>query len=428
MQDFVPLGTGNSRSLKSSVSAGTTWEQALEMLRNGTFPIDIGNVNDSGVAQKGTPLNKANLLDDLTASRYDLGSTATVDDVLSEIANRLALISGNMASITATVQDTAGNPLQGVVVYGIFDEDGYAVQTNTSGVASGYISEGQTTVSITGYADIQNFSTVLTIVKGSSYTETFTVTTQNFLKVLSTQLLKFSGNVEQVDVSVGGGGGAAAAAKDYGPDFPQEPTSFYASGGGGAGGYCTVSYDVAFSPNVEYQAVVGAGGQSAGADGGQSSFLGIAANGGSGGSQGSRETGGGQGGAGNGNGGNGTYTINSDSSAKPGSPGAQGTVSAFSSFTATIVYGGGGGSGAAATASSPASGGAGANFGGDGGGITSRYNGAGDGQNGQDGYGGGGGSGAVQYESTGDDYGNQGNHGKGGSGCIAIRMHLKSAA
>lgn len=83
MQDFVPLGTGNSRSLKSAVPAGTTWEQALAMLRNGTFPIDIGAVNEAGVSQKGTPLNKATLLKDATALLFGLTTEAVPDDVFA---------------------------------------------------------------------------------------------------------------------------------------------------------------------------------------------------------------------------------------------------------------------------------------------------------------------------------------------------------
>lgn len=89
MQDFVPLGTGNSRNLKSSISTGTTWEQALEMLRNGTFPIDIGAVNDSGVAQKGTPLHKATLLSAETEALYPgLPENPVPDDVFAYLGTK----------------------------------------------------------------------------------------------------------------------------------------------------------------------------------------------------------------------------------------------------------------------------------------------------------------------------------------------------
>ena len=89
MQDFVPLGTGNSRSLKSAVPAGTTWEQALAMLRNGTFPIDIGAVNDSGVAQKGTPLHRATLLSAETEALYPgLPENPVPDDVFALLGTK----------------------------------------------------------------------------------------------------------------------------------------------------------------------------------------------------------------------------------------------------------------------------------------------------------------------------------------------------
>lgn len=83
MQNLVHLGTGNSRLMKSNIPAGTTWEQALAMLRGGTFPYDIGGLNQAGISQAGTPLNKDTLLKDATAALYGLGSDAVPDDVFS---------------------------------------------------------------------------------------------------------------------------------------------------------------------------------------------------------------------------------------------------------------------------------------------------------------------------------------------------------
>ena len=67
MKDLVPKGTGNSRYLKSAVPANTTHEELINLLRNGTFPIDFNGLNTAGIEQEGTPLNKANLLTDNTA-------------------------------------------------------------------------------------------------------------------------------------------------------------------------------------------------------------------------------------------------------------------------------------------------------------------------------------------------------------------------
>lgn len=83
MKDFIPKGTGNSRWMKSSIPTGTTWEEALAMLRAGTFPFDLNGVNSAGVAQMGDALNKANLLPDAVGALYGLGADAVVKDVLT---------------------------------------------------------------------------------------------------------------------------------------------------------------------------------------------------------------------------------------------------------------------------------------------------------------------------------------------------------
>ena len=141
MQDFVPLGTGNSRSLKSAVPAGTTWEQALAMLRNGTFPIDIGAVNEAGVSQKGTPLNKATLLRDETASALGLPNTAVPDDVFGALTGSLkshwefieCLSNLNSMSGTWTAPDLFDGNNYDLGVYEIGGGGSGALCVNTSG-------------------------------------------------------------------------------------------------------------------------------------------------------------------------------------------------------------------------------------------------------------------------------------------------------
>lgn len=87
MKNFVPLGTGNSRLMKSSITAGTTWEQARAMLIAGTFPYDTGQLNAAGISQQGDPLNKNTLLKDATAQSYGLGTDAVPDTVLEKLAS-----------------------------------------------------------------------------------------------------------------------------------------------------------------------------------------------------------------------------------------------------------------------------------------------------------------------------------------------------
>lgn len=366
-------------------------------------------------------INKASLLTDETEKiLFGNADDRTVDDAFNMISRKLSLIMQNVAELTLTVQDSAGHGIPGVLITNLFDDAGNPVYTNSGGAASGYIPEGNTTISITGYADIENYSETIAVVKGEAYTKTWTVTTRDFLKITSTQNVKFSGNVTRVDATVvgGGGGGAGGSATQY--------ANF--AGAGGGGGYCVVQENVSFQPRTDYQAKVGAGGKggngagnnastaTAGTKGGQSSFLGISAEGGGGGNIGE---GGAQGGAGNGKGGNSPSTYNTN-----GLNGANGSVLGYSSFTETVRYGGGGASSAFGESREIYGGTGGEGYGGDGGRyspglpISSTA--------GVNGYGGGGAGGYAEKYESGSGIVESGRD--GGSGCIAIRMHLASAA
>ena len=90
MQDFIPNGTGNSRYLKSVASFLTDYPNYAAFaaaLIAGTLPLDLNGVNPSGYSQLGTPLNKANLLDDATATALEL-SDQTVNGALLKLNER----------------------------------------------------------------------------------------------------------------------------------------------------------------------------------------------------------------------------------------------------------------------------------------------------------------------------------------------------
>lgn len=90
MKDFVPLGSGNSRFLKTVNNAKTlypTYDAFLNALVDGTLPIDLNGINSAGVAQMGTALNKANLLTDATAAALGLTGDPTVNDALGYLAD-----------------------------------------------------------------------------------------------------------------------------------------------------------------------------------------------------------------------------------------------------------------------------------------------------------------------------------------------------
>lgn len=88
MKDMVTNGTGNSRYLKTSLASGTTWESALAMLREGTFPIDLNGLNNGGITQLGSAYSKANVLPDDVCALLGLNSTtAEPKDAFGVVAN-----------------------------------------------------------------------------------------------------------------------------------------------------------------------------------------------------------------------------------------------------------------------------------------------------------------------------------------------------
>lgn len=91
MKDFVSLGNGDSRYLKSNIPSNTTLAQLITMLRNGTFPFDFNGINPAGIAQIGTGLNKENLLNDDTAAMLGFSESddPTVNDAFQRTDRRI---------------------------------------------------------------------------------------------------------------------------------------------------------------------------------------------------------------------------------------------------------------------------------------------------------------------------------------------------
>ena len=372
--------------------------------------INASELNDltQTVATHSTDYLRDETLKDDTKSEFGFDSSAVPDDLFSNLNTRIKLIQKETAQMTLTVKTQNGNPLPNIVINGITDEDGNIVKTNTSGVASGYVKDGSRYLQINGYADVDNFTKQYTFTKGSAYTDTWTVTTQNFRTYGSSQSVKFSSNVTRVDVSVGGGGSGAY--------------SYYrtATGAdGGAGGYSNSKENVSFSPETYYNITVGAGGAAYGGGGGISSFLGVNASGAP------AHNGGGA--TGNGSGGKGGYANNA-SNYSPGGAGGAGSGFIYTSFTGqSNGYGGGGGGGGYRNyniedvTGGMYGGGGGSPGGGAGNNAPSSPNTVSSAVNGTNGFGGGGGGGGI-YRNYSSEL--RCNCGTGGSGAVAIRMHL----
>lgn len=85
-------GNGNSRYLKTvgeALSLYPTYEDFLQAMIAGTFPVDFNGINKDGWTQRGTPLNKANLLSDTVISTLGLstGANSTPNDAFNVLAN-----------------------------------------------------------------------------------------------------------------------------------------------------------------------------------------------------------------------------------------------------------------------------------------------------------------------------------------------------
>ena len=386
---------------------------------NGSAPFYATVTMADEPLEEGTPLNKANLLtDEAEISLFGSAENRTVNDAFMGLGAQLKLIMGDMASITVTVKDHAENPAKNVLVSGIYSETGSAVYTNAGGVASGYIAEGNQTISVTGYADLEDVSKTLVVVKGSTIAETLTPTRKNFAKFTSSQNTKFSGNVSTIDVSVVGGGAGGERAVVSGGGV-------VANGAGGSGGYVVTTDGIEVTPNHLYPVVIGSGGKgggktstsSASTGGGSSSAFGITANGAQAGTAAtvyataSNSTPSAPG-AGNGIGAKGVVTTGSSD----GAAGGNGKVDAYSSFTEIAAYGAGGGSGAL-NKGTPGAGGV---FGGGEGGATSRT----DPVSGSDATAntGSGGGGGAAFGSP--DSGEAGIGGNGAAGVVTARIHF----
>lgn len=287
---------------------------------------------------EGTPLNKATLLQDATCALLDLPNTAVPDDAFAKLA-----LGTSMYGYLITVVDGFGHPMEGLTVSGIQSRTGGACVTDENGQALGVSTETSVSVSVTSpYFDLDSASqtvqstgiiTSATLQMAVKYAENQAVTLR------TSQTVKFSPAVAEVDFcAVGGGGGAGG------------PTTYF-GGGGGAGGYAVNLLNQTPTPGDTYVFTIGAGGRGGGAigqnDGGRggtttitkgSSAI-LTANGGNGGEMSARSAA-----IGNGNGG---FAMNTFF----GYP-TPGTVNLFGDASLGLAGGGGGGSGAS-VASSP---------------------------------------------------------------------------
>ena len=347
------------------------------------------------------------LLSDSTKSLMGLGVDGTPDDAFRQLF--FSTVLGDKCAFKLVIKsNSSGTPMPNIPIEcsSYIDVNGNPVAsplyTDSNGEINTYFRNGNVTLSVAGFADIQDISQQYTVVNGKQYEYEWSLTTINFVKFTTSGRTKLSSNISSLDVTVVGGGGGGNAG-GYGRDVVN-------GGAGGGGGYCTVKTfsEGEFSVNTPLSYVVGSGGSgtwwdsdadriNGGSNGGASSFLEVNAQGGNEGYRG---------GTGNGNGGAGAVQYS------PPHNGVQGTVLGWDSFSQQVYFGGGGGGG---DYNGLHGGGLGAGYGGDGGSTAQDRA-----ENGTNDYGGGGGGG-----SSGTGSSRQSDGADGGSGVVTIRMHLK---
>lgn len=360
--------------------------------------------------QEGTPLNKATLLKDVTASILGLPNTAVPDDAF------LALTIGVGAyGYRVKIQLADGTPVEGATVSGITALTGFTLVSGADGIVLGKSTSQTVTIGCTSPYIDQAAPTSQSVTATGAITDvTLTLTAiTRMITVTSSKTTKVSPMAKTMDVTaVGGGGGGGGY---------NQNSRYDGAGAGGGGGYVSTKIGVECADKL-LKIVLGGrgwgsnyadGNVSAGGSGGDTSLyidevLALTANGGKGGAGGS--SGPTAGGSGNGRGGNGGRYESSDSGPSYAQSGSSGSGYIFNDSSLGLAGGGGGGGGfstGSATDARAKSGGL--PHGGKGGtqdGTPSGTSGSGPG-------GGGGGAGGIN-----------GNGGAGGSGQMYLRFHF----
>lgn len=288
MENLVPLGTGNSRFMKSNIPSSTTLAQLIQMLNNGTFPYDIGTINPAGISQQGTPLNKDTLLKDETANLLEIDpEQSTPDDAFRAL---LRAIRGSQVGIYVKAGSV---PIVGATVQGVTSLTGKDLITDESGYCVGFAPRGSVEVTLPKeFEDLPEKKQTIVVNDDLDYQE-FTIDVvpevSGEITLTESRNVRFSAATPNIDVfAVGGGGSGGIAIADT-----STGDNKIAVASGGAGGYTKTRLGVAHN-NQTLTCIVGAGGaararstngSSYGASGSASTIsqLGITASGGQGG-------------------------------------------------------------------------------------------------------------------------------------------------
>lgn len=300
----------------------------------------LEHADDATVA--GSVYNRANVLPDSVcdALGLDRRECEPKDAYLA-----LLRATGN-GSITVRAYAIDGTAYSNVRIGGLPE----AAYTNDSGTVTVFVPAGSYTLTsaVNGkYLDCEMLDQKVNVMVGQNTALEWHETAKAVQRanILASSGIRFSKNVQEVDVfCVGGGGSGAWNTSSSGTEYS----------GGGGGGYTATGLNVDFTPEITYRAVIGAGGQAPdsqidGAAGKSTSFLGITAEGGKPGGYHVGGDGGSGGAAPHGKGGsNGGDGSDGSFGGTVGGKGQGTTTKPFGDESESIAYAGGGGASGAA--------------------------------------------------------------------------------
>lgn len=229
MKDMIPKGTGNSRYLRSVSNFKAiypTYDDFVNALVAGNLPVDFNGINEAGIQQVGTSLNKANLLADETAVALGLRhENPTVNDAFEN----LSIPKSGTGTLYVYCKDEAGEPVPGCVIQ-IGEE---LAVTGAIGAVKYFLAPGTYSVAIRSPIDYGAEAQTKSVAVYIGDAVTVEATIQDSLNgatelrlTSSIPHVAFSDRVTTADVFVVGGGGSGGRACN----------SSYPSATGGAGG------------------------------------------------------------------------------------------------------------------------------------------------------------------------------------------------
>ena len=229
MKDMIPKGTGNSRFLRSVSNFKAiypTYDDFVNALVAGTLPVDFNGINEAGIQQVGTALNKANLLTDETAALLGMEQE---NPTVNEAFRQISLPQAGTGTLYVYCKDEAGAPVSGCVVQ-IGEE---MAVTGASGAVKYFLAPGTYSVAIRSPIDYGVESQTVSVTVALSETVIVNATVQDSLNgakelrlTSSVANAAFSNRVTSADVFGVGGGGSGGRSSN----------TTYPSATGGAGG------------------------------------------------------------------------------------------------------------------------------------------------------------------------------------------------